>query len=72
MDIGGGAFVGRVVGVGGQQAQPRPRGVVAGRAHGLDALDDEAVAVPEHEELAEGGHGARGVDDEAVALVIAS
>ncbi len=34
----------------------------------FDALDDEPVAVPEHEELARGGDAARGGDDEAVAF----
>ena len=64
VDVGGEAGTGRIGGVGREQAQLRRARLVGG----LDALDHEPVAVPEHEELAGGGDAPRGVDDETVAL----
>ena len=64
-DVGllGEASIGRVVGVGGDEPE-----LWRLAARDLDALDDEAVAVPQHEELAGGGALPRGVDDDAVAV----
>ena len=64
MDLVERAGIGRVVGVGREDAELRR----AGLAGELDALDHEAVAVPQHEELAGRGDAARGVDEEAVAV----
>ena len=55
---------GSIGGIGGDEPELRKPGLV----HRLDALDDEASAVPEHEQLAGSGDAPRGVDHDPVAF----